>query len=228
MNARETIQQYFAESHKTGSDGIRYPFLQGSLSSSEAFELSNIVNRFKPAKALEIGTGFGASAVAIAASMRDIECGSLCTLDPFQDQFGNIGVAEIQRLGLAKQARFHGVYAEDYLLNALKEKSCFDMVFQDGAHSIGPKMTHIYLCSKLLSPGGVLVLHDAFKPCTAACVLYLAKQEGWPLIELSADSNAKRLLRSIKYGLKYGCYYGTKVVPKTHLNLIALRKPENS
>jgi predicted O-methyltransferase YrrM len=114
--------------------------------------------------------------VAIAAALRDEECGTIQTLDPFQKQFGNIGAMELERLGLSKYSVFCSAYAEEYLLNARAENATYDMIFHDGARSIGPKMTHVFLASELLAPSGIFALHDAFKSCTVACQAYLVTE----------------------------------------------------
>lgn len=225
MKNIEAINNYYQDNAKVSADGRSFEYLRGSLARSEAIELSAIVKRFQSKAAVEVGTGFGASAVAISSSMKDEGGGSLWTLDPFQDQFGNIGVAELQRLGLSANAAFRASYAEDFFQAARAEGAQFDLIFHDGAHSVGPKMTHVFLAIDLLVPGGVFVLHDAFKPCTAACVTYLVKERQFALVDLKPDNVAKRLLRSIKYAVKYGPWFGFSVVPSTHVNLVALRKP---
>lgn len=193
---------------------------------TEALQLHSIVKRFKPRACVEVGTGLGASAVAICSAMKEDEGGVLWSLDPFQDRFGHVGISELERLGFADMVEFQSVYAEDFFHEARTQGKQFDMIFQDGAHSVGPKMTHVFLAARVLKLGGIMVLHDVTRPCTAACVTYLVNQLSFEVIPLRPASRLKPFLRRVKYSLKYGPWYGNRIIPCAHLNLVALRKPK--
>jgi len=224
--SQQAHADYYSHRVKKGSHGIEMDVLGGAaLKPSEAIQLNLLVKGFRPEACLEVGTGLGASAVAISSALRDSGSGRLWTLDPFQDACGEIGVTEIKRLGMSDYVEFCPVLAENFLQRALADHQGFDLFFQDGAHSVGPKMTHTFLGAQALRPGGLFVFHDAFKPCTAACVSFLVKELGYGILPLPAESRTKRLLRSLKYGTKYGAWYGREIVPMTHLNLVALTKP---
>ena len=191
---------------------------------SEAAQLNSLVRQFGSETCVEVGTGLGASAVAITAALRKNARGQLWTLDPFQRNCGDIGIHEIKRLGLSEWCTFCPVYAEEFLWEARRKKELFDFILQDGAHSIGPKMTHTFLGAQVLRVGGIFAFHDTFRPCTSACVTYLVKELQFEVIHLPPESSLKRSARCIKYGQRYGFWYGINVVPHTHLNLVALRK----
>jgi len=226
MKVPSAIKSFYEQPIKAGSDGKMYDSLGGTaLMPTEAMELYSLVKRFKPRACVEVGTGLGASAVAICAAMDEEGSGFLWTLDPFQERFGNVGISELERLGFQKICEFQPMFAEDFFQEARKSSKSFEMIFQDGAHSVGPKMTHVFLAARVLEPGGVLALHDVTKACTVACVTYLVKEQGYKVIPLKPASRLKRLLRRVKYSFKYGPWYGNKIIPFAHLNLIALQKP---
>lgn len=228
MRAPPSIESFYAQPIKGGSDGRSYDALGGTaLMQTEACELHSVTKRFKPRTCVEVGTGLGASAVAICSAMKEDGGGFLWTLDPFQNQFGNVGISELERLGFADMVEFQPVYAEDFFHEARKQGKHFDMIFQDGAHSVGPKMAHVFLAERVLKPGGILALHDVIRPCTAACVTYLVRELRFEVIPLKPASRLKRFLRRVKYSLKYGPWYGNRVIPFAHLNLVALRKPKD-
>ncbi len=228
MNSEETLSDFYSDRIKRGTNGRNMDVLGGAaLMPSEAKELNSLVKLFGLRACVEVGTGLGASAVAISSALRDstATAGLLWTLDPFQEQCGEIGLTEIRRLGLSDWVQFRPMLAEDFLQEAKVKKQLFDLILQDGAHSIGPKMTHTFLGAQVLKPGGLFVFHDAFRPCTAACVTYLVKDLQFEVISLPPESSFKRFVRCFKYGVKYGPWYGHKIAPYTHLHVVALRKP---
>lgn len=222
----DKIQDYYSQPVKKSLDGTSYNVLGGdAVMPTEARKLADLVMSERPESILEVGTGLGASAVAMAAALEQLGNGTVVTLDPFQYKFGNIAISELQRLGLDPWSKFFPEFAEDFLYKMHAANQVVDMVFLDGAHSIGMKMTHTFFASRCLRPGGVFAFHDVTLPCTAACVKYLWEERGYALVKLEPESLANRLLRTVKYSWVYGQAYGVQVIPSSHRNLIVLRSP---
>lgn len=220
------IHDYYSQPIKNSFDGKGYNVLGGdAVMPTEARQLIALILRERPATVLEVGTGLGASAVAMAAALEELGRGSLVTLDPFQEKFGNIGISELQRLGLDRWSKFFPELAEDFLYKMHLANEIVDMVFLDGAHSIGMKMTHTFFASRCLRGGGIFAFHDVTKSCTAACVKYLIQEKRYSVVELKPESQINNVLRRIKYSYVYGALYGGRVLPRTHRNLVALRSP---
>jgi predicted O-methyltransferase YrrM len=220
------IQDYYSQPIKKSADGKSYNVLGGdAVMPTEARQLAGLVLSERLENILEVGTGLGASVVAMAAALEELGKGSVVTLDPFQEKFGNIGISELQRLGLDPWSKFFPELAENFLYKMYSAHQVVDMVFLDGAHSIGMKMTHTFFASRCLRPGGIFAFHDVTLPCTAACVKYLWKERGYALVKLEPESPANRLLRTVKYSWVYGRAYGMQVIPASHRNLIVLRSP---
>ncbi len=227
-SAPDFVSKFYADRFKIGNDGRKYDVLGGgALMPTEARVIYSLVERYQLHDCVEVGTGFGASAVAICAALKTIGGGHLWTVDPFQDKlFGNAGLQELQRFGFDGLYTFLPEFAEDVFYEKSKAGSTFDMIFQDGAHNVGSKMTHTFFGNKLLKPGGLFVFHDAFKPCASACATYLSKDLGYEVVPLRPDAQWKRMLRVVRHGFRRGAWFGLRVAPHTHLNLVALRKPQ--
>ncbi len=220
------LQDFFATEVKIGSDGREYRLRHSSLRLNEALELQRLVTESRACQTLEIGLALGASAVAISEALE--QQGTAVrhvVLDPFQSEFGDVGLQELNRLGLRDRVEFLPLFSNDFLYDCSKQGRRFDLIFNDGAHSIGYKVADTFLADQCLNPGGILAFHDAFKFSVTVAVKYLARERGYEIIKLTPDSILKRWLRALKYGALHGSWYGTKAVPCTAGSLVALRKP---
>jgi predicted O-methyltransferase YrrM len=224
----DPVSDFYSSRYKFSKDNRKYDVLGGgALMPTEAEQLCELVKQFKLQVCIEVGTGFGASAVAICSAIKTNAVGHLWTLDPFQDEiFGNLGLEELNRLGFEGFYSYSKQYAEIFFSENMKLGKSFDLIFQDGAHNVGMKMTHAFLGDKALRAGGLFVFHDAFKPCSSACATYLTKELGYSVVHLKSDVPWKRNLRVLRHGFRRGLWFALKVAPHTHVNLVALRKPE--
>jgi len=227
MNSK--LQDFYRNPVKVCDNGKECYLEETSLRLIEAIELQRLVRESGASKTLEIGLALGASAVAITEALEQ-KGGTVrhSILDPFQKDFGNIGLNELKRLGLNRLVDFHPVASEDFLYECSKNGVKFDMIFNDGDHSIGNKVTSTFLSDRCLAMGGILALHDAFLHSTAACVRYLVCERGYEVLPLLADSNLKRRMRILKYWHIHDRWYAFNVVPFTSRSLVALRKTERT
>ncbi len=117
---------------------------------------------------LELGTAFGATACVMAAAVEEIGGGTVTTIDVMVRE--PIGVAELlQATGLARYVRAIDLKAgyNWFLLDILRERTkgricepCYDFCFLDGAHLWEPDVAATFLVTKLLRPGGWLLMDD--------------------------------------------------------------------
>ncbi len=226
MASNKKIYEFFASEVKIGANGREYRPADSSLRLDEALELQRLVAESRACHTMEIGLALGASAVAISEALEHHgdEARHL-VLDPFQSEFGDVGLAELSRLELRERVEFLPLFSHEFLHDCIKQGRRFDLIFNDGAHAIGSKVTDAFLADQCLNPGGILAFHDAFMFSVTAAVKYLAQERGYQIIELVPDSRLKRCLRALKYGARYGWWYGTEVVPCTARSIVALRKP---
>lgn len=223
------IQNFFATPLKRAADGREFRIDRTSLQLKEALALRQLVVESGATRTLEIGLALGASAIAIADALTERGGGLRHTaLDPYQRAFGYVGTSEVERLGFKERVEILPVCSEDFLHEASKAGRRFDFIFHDGGHTIGQKVADAFYADRCLGLGGIIAFHDAFLQSTAACVKYLVQERAYELISLPPDSAAKRLARSVRYGVMHGRWYGLQVVPRTCRSLVALRKTAQS
>ncbi len=117
---------------------------------------------------LELGTAFGGTSCIMAAAVEEIGGGLVTTIDHMVRQ--PVGVGELAQLtGLAQFIRAVDIKAgyNWFLLGILQQQirgdsydPCFDFCFLDGAHFWEPDALATLLVTKLLRPGGWLLMDD--------------------------------------------------------------------
>lgn len=223
----QKTRDFFVEPTKFGKDGQKLLPAEGSIRLDEALELQRLVSEFQPQTTLEIGLACGASAVAITEVMEQYDVlARHVVLDPFQSDslFGEAGLLELERLKLRHRIEFMPLFSFNFLYDCLKQNRRFDLIFNDGGHSIGCKVTDAFLGDQCLNSGGLFIFHDAFMFSVAAAVRYLVKERGYSVVRLSQSFSFKRWLRGMKYGAIHGVWYKNTIAPFTCRNLVALRK----
>jgi predicted O-methyltransferase YrrM len=226
---KSKLNDFFSSPIKIGDNGKEYSIDRTSLQMIEARTLQKLVAESNAKRTLEIGLALGSSAVAIA-EMLEKGNGDVhhIALDPFQADFGNVALRELERLGLRHLVEFRAEPSEEFLPHAVKSGLRFDLILDDGSRTIGQKVTNTFFGDRCLNPTGILVFHDAFIPSAAASIRYLLQERGYELIKLVPDSHWKRWLRALKYWRVHGFWYAFRVVPCSCRSLVAVRKTAKS
>lgn len=222
------LTEFYSNPEKEGTDGKVRHLEATSLRLSEAMAVFQLIRESHAKDTLEIGMALGASSIAIAEALKSNGDGKHTVLDPFQADFGNIGLMEIERLGLGEYISFLPELSEDFLYRCSKEGRTFDLILNDGAHSIGDKVTNTFYADKCLSDGGIMIFHDCLIPSTAASMQYLVRERNYEVIRLPADSKIKRLVRVIRHSPSCGFWYSKNIVTSSCRSLVAARKTKSS
>jgi predicted O-methyltransferase YrrM len=215
------LDDFYGTPAKTDGTGITHHLGKTSPTIDEVHTLQRLLTENGFRRTLEIGLALGGSAVGIA----EVAIAPHTVLDPFQHHAGNVGLNELARLGLDNKIEFHAIRSEEFLHDCVLSGRQFDFVFIDGGHSIGQKVTDVFLADKCLAPGGMIVLHDAFLRSSVAAVDYLHREAGYSLVQLPADVRWKRAARLVRYTRRFGMWYAP-VIRAIHRSLVALKKAE--
>jgi predicted O-methyltransferase YrrM len=109
-------------------------------------------------RTLEIGLAYGASACSIMSAHQ----GRHTCMDPFQDQYGNIGLENLASLGFSERLEFHRGFSYDVLPRLLADGRDFDFAFIDGNHLYDGIFVDFYFVDRLLANQGYVLFHDAW------------------------------------------------------------------
>jgi predicted O-methyltransferase YrrM len=146
----------------------------GGVNPGDRRALFYLVSGLRPKSVLEIGTNVGASTIHIAVALdgnaAEVGRGRLVTVD-IQD-VNDSPTAPWRVAGLPLSARqrietFNGRADVTFItaasLDFLAHRTeTFDCIFLDGDHSEDVVFAELVHASRLLNPGGVIILHDFF------------------------------------------------------------------
>jgi predicted O-methyltransferase YrrM len=144
-----------------------------AVSRSEAQFIHDFLVQAKPRATLEVGMGFGFSAVHILAATGATHH----AMDPFQHEYENLGLKNVERQGLAGNMVFHPDYSHAVLPRLLREGVKVDFAFIDGGHRFDDIFLDFYYAELLLNDGGHILLHDAWMRSTQTVASWVKRNK---------------------------------------------------
>jgi predicted O-methyltransferase YrrM len=145
--------------------------LATSIRAEDAAYLHQLVLERKCAETLETGFAYGFS----AAHMLGASTGRHVACDPFQENFQNAGLSNLQQLGLEDRLEFHRAPSHAVLPALLAEGRSFDLALIDGDHRYDGILVDFYYAALLLRIGGVVVFHDTWMRSTVLVASFIRK-----------------------------------------------------
>ena len=175
----EILTEAIASGEVRRPDGTACP-LHGNVSEAEAQRLYDVVRAIRPEVSIEIGLAYGISALAIAQAVRDNGRGVHYVVDPFQDsEWQGVGVANLERAGLAECVRVHTVFPEEIV--PLLPRAGF--AFIDGSHVFDLALHDFVLVDRRLEIGGVIALHDLWMSSLQKMARYILTNRHYRVYE---------------------------------------------
>jgi predicted O-methyltransferase YrrM len=175
------------------ADGSKHDFRTVSVSAGEGEALRKWVSSEGAAHTLEIGLGYGYSALYICEGL--IQRGNPdvrhVVLDPFQvTRFGNCGLQVLEEAGVMPLVEYHAEMSQIALPAFLKEGRQFDFGFIDGNHRFDSVFLDLFFLGKLVRKGGVVILDDYDLPGIQRAVSFFRTNLGWAIEETAPPDDA--------------------------------------
>jgi len=145
-------------------EGIR----SSAVKFSEGEYLHELVRANGFRRTLETGFGLGVSAASIMTASRARHV----AIDPFQRDYDDCGLKNLERLGLTPNLEFHAEYSHSVLPRLLAQGRTFEFIFIDGDHKFDGQFVDFYFAASLIEEGGFIVLHDTWMRGTSYLVNY--------------------------------------------------------
>ncbi len=111
---------------------------------------------------LEVGFAYGCSAAYIISATT----ASHIAIDPFQANYKNLGIKNIEQLGLSDHLRLIAEFSHAALPNLLAEGIKIDFAFIDGGHRFDDIFIDWFYCDRLLNQQGYIFFDDAWMEST--------------------------------------------------------------
>ncbi len=142
-----------------------------SISEEEGEFLYDFVRKKNLQRTLEVGFAYGASAAYIISATR----GPHFAIDPFQDEYEELGLKNLRRAGLEHLLNLKRDYSHSVLPQMLAEGVRLDFAFVDGGHKFDEIFVDFYYIDLLLQEGGYVIFHDAWMCSTQHVISWIKK-----------------------------------------------------
>ena len=182
----DLIEKIRAVRRKLAADGpprVRFlgDFERVSIRSSDSDALRDLVLADRARTAIEIGLGYGSSALAIAEALVAVGSGQArhLIIDAYQNRFYGAGWGAIAEAGITGLCSLFEERSQIVLPRLLSEGFVADAAFVDGSHIFHNVFVDLYYLRELVRPGGLVILDDCCYPSVATAVRYFEVHTGW-------------------------------------------------
>ena len=164
----QQIRQVMDRLEKDGAavsrtDGKEHPVFPVAVSPKEATWLREWVRRERPVKTIEIGLGYGVSALHICEGLllNGVHADKHVVIDPHQDwRFSQLGLQHLEDAGIRDRVEFLDEESQIALPRFMEQKRSFDFAFVDGNHHFDYVFLDLFYLGRLVTKGGLIVLDD--------------------------------------------------------------------
>jgi predicted O-methyltransferase YrrM len=166
------------------SEGRLHSLFPVAISNAEGEALRDWVPRERAARTIEIGLGYGLSALFMCEGL--LGNGDLAArhvaLDPYQaTRFANCGLQFLDEAGVAELVEFYAEESQIALPRFVSEGRTFDFAFVDGNHRFDRIFLDLVYLGRLVEPGGIVFVDDEQLPAIARATRFCTTNLGWTL-----------------------------------------------
>jgi predicted O-methyltransferase YrrM len=171
------------------SDGTFHDLFPVAASAAEGEALRAWVIRERSARTIEVGLGYGISALYICEGLL-VNAGPAAhhvVIDPYQaTRFSDCGLQFLEEAGVLGLVEHDSEESLISLARFLGAGRTFDLAFVDGNHRFDGVFPDLVFLGRLVRAGGVVFLDDYQLPAVARAAAFFVKNLGWTLEEVSA------------------------------------------
>ena len=172
------------------SDGTQHNIFPVAVSLAEGEALRDWVSREGAVQTIEIGLGYGISALHICEGllMNGNPDAQHVVFDPNQSQrFADCGLQVLEEAGVRQFVEHYAEFSEIGLPQFLKEGRSFDLGFVDGNHRFDGVFLDLFYLGRLVRKGGILILDDYDLPGVRKAVSFFVTNLGWTVEDTIED-----------------------------------------
>ncbi len=179
-------------------DGTLHRLFPVAASAAEGEALREWVVREGATQTIEIGLGYGISALHICAGLLENADPTArhVAIDPNQaTRFANCGLQFLDEAGVAELVEHHAEESQIVLPRFLGEARRFHLAFVDGNHRFDGVFLDLTFLGRLVRAGGIIFLDDYHLPAIARAASFCLTNLGWTLEDVS-DAHHWAVLRT--------------------------------
>ncbi len=169
-------------------------------------------------KTLEIGFAYACSAAHVMAATDKHHI----AIDPFQDYYDNLGVKNIEALGLADRLELIRDFSHIVLPQFVKESRKFEFIFIDGDHKFDGIFIDFYYSDFLINKGGLLLFHDTWMRSIQLVLQFIRKnRKDYKELPLANQNMAlfTKVSEDERDGMHFREFYTLKSYARHHITM---------
>lgn len=190
---QQVIDSAVGGSVRAKSDGTTHDIFPVAIHPREGEALCDWVARERAASSIEIGLGYGISALFVFRGLLSNGSSHIrhLAIDPNQIQrFAAIGLQLVDEAGLRDRLDFYSDWSEVVLPRLLAEGRQFDFAFVDGNHRFDSVFVDLMFLGQVVRGGSVIFLDDYQLPSVKKAVAFCTSNLGW-VVEQEGAADAK-------------------------------------
>ncbi len=176
----------------SAADGSVHSIFPVGISATEGEALREWVKRERAAHTVEIGLGYGISALHICEALlaNGDPTARHVVIDPNQEtRFANCGLQVLEEAGVAALIEHYAQVSQIALPDFLSSGRSFDLAFVDGNHRFDGVFLDLIYLGRLVRPGGIIIVDDYQLPGVARAASFCLTNLGWTLEEVGGADN---------------------------------------
>jgi predicted O-methyltransferase YrrM len=220
----DQVDAFLDAAYRAGSvpdaRGQPIPLSPHSIERGEGEALRALVSAEGAARTIEVGLALGISALWFCGAVAG-RGGRHVAVDPFQrESWNGAGLRTLREAGVEELVEVIEEESQLALPRLAAEGREFDFAFIDGDHRFDGAFLDLYYMTRLVRPGGLIVLDDLWMPSIRTVVSY-AERNLELTLEPDAVPNGFRWRRRLRPGIRRG--KGNLAVLRTPLERPELR-----
>jgi hypothetical protein len=130
-------------------------------------------------------------------------------VDPFQDDWQNIGLLNIERAGFSDYITFERKFSDQVIPKLYYDNYRIQFAYIDSTKVLDVLMTDVYFINKILNVNGILVLDDCGFPGIRILVRFLSQHPSYEILDTYGKDNPSKKVQVLKNLVQLGL----KLVP---------------
>jgi predicted O-methyltransferase YrrM len=170
------------------SDGSVHRLFPVAVGPAEGDAIRSWVIREAAAHTIEIGLGYGVSALFVCEGLLANGIAGAChvVIDPNQDtRFAGCGIQFLDEAGVTSLIEHHAEESQIIMPRLVSAGRRFDLAVVDGNHRFDAVFVDLFYLGRLLRPGGIVFVDDYHLPGIARAASFFLANLGWSLEEVS-------------------------------------------
>jgi predicted O-methyltransferase YrrM len=171
-------------------NGSTHQLFPVAIPAAEGVALRDWVRRERASNTIEIGLGYGISALFICEALLTNRAADPhhVVLDPNQEtRFAGCGLQFLDEAGVARLIEYHPEPSEIVLPRLLAEGRGFDLAFVDGNHRFDGVFLDLVYLGWLVRKGGIIFVDDYQLPSIARAVSFCTTNLQWTIEDMSTQ-----------------------------------------